>query len=281
MFLGSGSVIYGCHHEQNILKMGGLSKRMPITTLTFGIGVLAISGFPFLSGFFSKDAILIAANLGNLPIFITLMIAAFLTSFYMGRLYWITFFGKPGSDHADHAKETPIVMWLPLVVLAILSIAGGYEKAPFLGELFHAFNHSLDKLHHADGYDNAHKLLYILGTAAWIVGLGGSYIFYRNPNGEDRLKHRQPALFGLLRKALFFDPAYNFYVRKVQNRVADIIDVLDKLLVQGIMVRGSAGILYVAGLFTRMLHGGNLQHYAFWVGSGLLIFGAVALGWIG
>ncbi|MEK9983157.1 MAG: NADH-quinone oxidoreductase subunit L [Opitutae bacterium] len=281
MFLGSGSVIYGCHHEQNIFKMGGLSKRMPITTLTFGIGVLAISGFPFLSGFFSKDAILIAANLGNLPIFITLMIAAFLTSFYMGRLYWIAFFGKPGSDHADHAKETPIVMWLPLVVLAILSIAGGYEKAPFLGELFHAFNHSLDKLHHADGYENAHKLLYILGTAAWIVGLGGSYIFYRNPNGEDRLEHRQPALFGLLRKALFFDPAYNFYVKKVQNRVADIIDVLDKLLVQGIMVRGSAGILYVAGLFTRMLHGGNLQHYAFWVGSGLLIFGAVALGWIG
>ena len=281
MFLGSGSVIYGCHHEQNIFKMGGLSKRMPITTLTFGIGVLAISGFPFLSGFFSKDAILIAANLGNLPIFITLMIAAFLTSFYMGRLYWITFFGKPGSDHADHAKETPIVMWLPLVVLAILSIAGGYEKAPFLGELFHAFNHSLDKLHHVDGYDNAHKLLYILGTAAWIVGLGGSYIFYRNPNGEDRLEHRQPALFGLLRKALFFDPAYNFYVKKVQNRVADIIDVLDKLLVQGIMVRGSAGILYVAGLFTRMLHGGNLQHYAFWVGSGLLLFGAVALGWIG
>lgn len=281
MFLGSGSVIYGCHHEQNIFKMGGLSKRMPITTLTFGIGVLAISGFPFLSGFFSKDAILIAANLGNLPIFITLMIAAFLTSFYMGRLYWITFFGKPGSDHADHAKETPIVMWLPLVVLAILSIAGGYEKAPFLGELFHAFNHSLDKLHHADGYDNAHKLLYILGTAAWTVGLGGSYIFYRNPNGEDHLEHRQPALFGLLRKALFFDPAYNFYVEKVQNRVADIIDVLDKLLVQGIMVRGSAGILYVAGLFTRMLHGGNLQHYAFWVGSGLLIFGAVALGWIG
>ena len=124
MFLGSGSVIYGCHHEQNIFKMGGLSKRMPITTLTFGIGVLAISGFPFLSGFFSKDAILIAANLGNLPIFITLMIAAFLTSFYMGRLYWITFFGKPGSDHADR-PETPIVMWLPLVILAILSIAGG------------------------------------------------------------------------------------------------------------------------------------------------------------
>ena len=106
--------------------MGGLSKRMPITTLTFGIGVLAISGFPFLSGFFSKDAILIAANLGNLPMFITLMIAAFLTSFYMGRLYWITFFGKPGSDHAGPCQRDSychvVTTWL---YSAILSIAGG------------------------------------------------------------------------------------------------------------------------------------------------------------
>ena len=281
MFLGSGSVIYGCHHEQDIFKMGGLAKRMPITALTFGIGVLAISGFPFLSGFFSKDAILVAANLGNTPIFAILMLAALLTSFYMGRLYWVTFFGKPGSDHADHAKETPSTMWIPLVVLALLSIAGGYEKAPYLGELFHAFDHSLHELHHAEGHDAAHKLLLILGTAAWLIGLGGSYLFYKDAGGKDSLQHRQPALFALLRKALFFDPAYNFYVSKIQNRAAAVIDVLDKLLIQGLLVRGSAGILYVAGLFTRMLHGGNLQHYAFWVGIGLLLFGAVALGWIG
>ena len=281
MFLGSGSVIYGCHHEQDIFKMGGLYRRMPVTALTFGIGVLAISGFPFLSGFYSKDAILIAANLKSTPIFLVLMAAAFLTAFYMGRLYWITFLGKPNSEHADHAKETPVVMWLPLIVLATLSVIGGYQYAPFIKELFHAFDGNLKTLHHTDGHNAAHKLLLILGTAAWAVGLGGSYVFYKAGSSVDNLEKHQPKLFGILRKALFFDPLYNFYVAKIQNRVADIIDVFDKLIIQGVLVRGSAGILYVTGLFTRMLHGGNLQFYSFWVAVGVLVLGAFALGWIG
>ena len=281
MFLGSGSVIYGCHHEQDIFKMGGLYRRMPVTALTFGIGVLAISGFPFLSGFYSKDAILIAASLKSTPIFLVLMAAAFLTAFYMGRLYWTTFLGKPNSEHADHAKETPFVMWLPLIVLATLSVIGGHKSAPYIKELFNAFHHSLEMLHHAEGYDAAHKLLLILGTAAWAVGLGGSYVFYKAGSSVDNLEKHQPKLFGILRKALFFDPLYNFYVAKIQNRVADIIDVFDKLIIQGVLVRGSAGILYVTGLFTRMLHGGNLQFYSFWVAVGVLALGAFALGWIG
>ena len=143
MFLGSGSVIHACHHEQDIFRMGGLARRMPITTLTFGIGVLAISGFPFLSGFFSKDAILVAARLGDFPAFLILMVSACLTCFYMGRLYWIAFFGKANSDKASNARETSIVMWLPLVVLAALSIVGGYANAPYMGELFKAFGGSL------------------------------------------------------------------------------------------------------------------------------------------
>ena len=281
MFLGSASVIYGCHHEQDIFKMGGLSKKMPITTATFGIGVLAISGFPFLSGFFSKDAILIAAKLGNLPIFATLMVAAFLTSFYMGRLYWITFFGKSNSDHAEKAHETPGLMWGPLVVLAALSVVGGFENFPFLKELFHAFHGSLHDLHHEEGYKGAHNLLYVLGTAAWVVGLGGSWVFYKNSDGKDTLEQKQPVVFKVLRKALFFDPIYNFYVTKVQDRIALVIDIMDKLILQALIIRGSAGVIYILGLFTRTLHNGNLQMYGFWIVTGILIFGAVALGWIG
>ena len=281
MFLGSGSVIYGCHHEQDIFKMGGLAKKMPITAATFGIGVLAISGFPFLSGFFSKDAILIAANLGNTPIFAVLMVAAFLTSFYMGRLYWITFLGTPNSEDASHAKETPAVMWAPLVVLAILSVIGGLKSVPYIHELFHAFHHSLEVLHHVEGYKGAHNLLYILGTAAWVVGLGGSYVFYKAGSPEDNLEKNQPLVYKALKKALFFDPLYNFYVNKIQDRVALVIDVLDKLVVQALLVRGSAGIIYIGGLCTRMLHNGNLQLYSFWIALGILLFGAVALGWIG
>ena len=281
MFLGSGSVIYGCHHEQDIFKMGGLSKKMPITTATFGIGVLAISGFPFLSGFFSKDAILIAAKLGNLPIFAILMVAAFLTSFYMGRLYWVTFFGKANSHHAEEAKETPGLMWFPLVVLAALSVVGGFENLPLLKELFHAFHGSLHDLHHADGYKGAHNLLYVLGTAAWVVGLGGSWVFYKNGAGKDNLEQNQPVIFKVLKKALFFDPIYNFYVNKVQDRIALVIDIADKLILQALIIRGGAGVVYILGLFTRTLHNGNLQMYGFWIVTGILIFGAVALGWIG
>jgi len=254
---------------------------MPVTTLTFGVGVLAISGFPFLSGFFSKDAILVAASLGDSPAFLILMVSACLTCFYMGRLYWIAFFGNPNSDKASHARETSIVMWLPLVVLAALSIVGGYANAPFMSELFKAFEGSLHQLHHVEGYKGAHNLLYILGTAAWVIGLGGSLVFYRTGQDRDNLEKKAPALYGVMRRALFFDPLYNFYVQKIQNRVADVIDVLDKLIVQALLVRGIAGgSLYVIGLFTRMLHGGNIQFYAFWVAIGVLILGAVALGWI-
>jgi NADH-quinone oxidoreductase subunit L len=281
MFLGSGSVIYGCHHEQDIFKMGGLAKKMPITAGTFGIGVLAISGFPMLSGFFSKDAILVAAKLHNLPVFAILMVAAVLTSFYMGRLYWITFLGKPNSDHSSHAKETPVTMWLPLVVLAALSVVGGQEAVPYIKELFNAFHHSLHDLHHAQGHDDAHQLLLILGSAAWIIGLGGSFTIYKAGSAEDNLEKNQPLVFKALKKALFFDPLYNFYVTKVQDRIALVIDVLDKLIVQALLVRGSAGLVYIGGLCTRMLHNGNLQLYSFWIALGILVFGAVALGWIG
>ena len=124
MFLGSGSVIHSCHHEQNIFNYGGLRQRMPITALTFLIGVLAISGVNFLSGYFSKDAILLWAYNFNLPIFILLYAGAILTSVYMFRLYFITFEGNPRSENAKHAKENSIFMTGPLVVLSLLSIFG-------------------------------------------------------------------------------------------------------------------------------------------------------------
>jgi NADH-quinone oxidoreductase subunit L len=172
-------------------------------------------------------------------------------------------------------------MWLPLVVLAALSVVGGQEAVPYIKELFNAFHHSLHDLHHAQGHDDAHQLLLILGSAAWIIGLGGSFTIYKAGSAEDNLEKNQPLVFKALKKALFFDPLYNFYVTKVQDRIALVIDVLDKLIVQALLVRGSAGLVYIGGLCTRMLHNGNLQLYSFWIALGILVFGAVALGWIG
>ncbi|MEQ8764274.1 MAG: NADH-quinone oxidoreductase subunit L [Planctomycetota bacterium] len=137
LFLGSGSVIYGMHHHQDMREMGGLRKKMPITFWTMFIATLAISGVPLLSGFLSKDMILAGALyrwmipggggadwLYALP-FLFLLIAAGVTAFYMFRLICLTFFGETKSEHADHAHESPKVMTVPLIILAVLAIASG------------------------------------------------------------------------------------------------------------------------------------------------------------
>ena len=140
LFLGSGSVIHGCHHEQDMRKMGGLKSRMPITFYTMLIATLAIAGFPFLSGWVSKDGILVHAFATGLygdaghgggfrfwaivP-WILATIAAVLTAFYMMRMVFHTFWGEPKSHHAEEAHESPWVMWVPLAVLATLAIVAG------------------------------------------------------------------------------------------------------------------------------------------------------------
>jgi NADH-quinone oxidoreductase subunit L len=117
LFLGAGAVIYACHHEQDIWKMGGLRKHMPVTFWTFAIGTAALMGVPFLSGFWSKEAVLGAAyDSGcNVSVFGSGVLTAALTAFYMTRLLIVAFFGKARTESAHHAAEVPMVMLLPLV----------------------------------------------------------------------------------------------------------------------------------------------------------------------
>src|SRR5881396_3622400 len=126
LFLAAGSVIVMLHHEQNIWRMGGLRRRLPITFAAFGAGALALIGCPPFSGFFSKDAILAVAYEHNLPIFAVALFTAFLTAFYVIRMLVIVFFGNPRSDSAREGRESPPVMTMPLIVLAILATLGGF-----------------------------------------------------------------------------------------------------------------------------------------------------------
>jgi NADH-quinone oxidoreductase subunit L len=159
LFLGSGSVIHGMHEEQDIRKMGGLKKYMPITCWTMFFGWFAISGFPMLSGFFSKDEILwrtfstdaLPEGLGKFLWFVALITAG-ITAFYMTRMMWLTFFGEErfGKGHDEHhghqskPHESPAVMWIPLAILAVLSIVGGWVGIPAaLGGSNH-FEHFLE-----------------------------------------------------------------------------------------------------------------------------------------
>ncbi|MEI7485626.1 MAG: NADH-quinone oxidoreductase subunit L, partial [Ignavibacteriota bacterium] len=133
MFLGSGSVIHGMHEEQDIRKMGGLKDKMKITYITFLIGAIAISGIPPFAGFFSKDEILYKTfiNAGIIPYLLVLITAGF-TAFYMFRLIGLTFFGKPRYDAHIHPHESPGTMTIPLIILAVLSVTGGFIGLPHL-----------------------------------------------------------------------------------------------------------------------------------------------------
>jgi NADH-quinone oxidoreductase subunit L len=138
LFLCSGAVIYGCHHEQDMLKMGGLFKKMPVTAITMLIGVLAISGTPLFSGFYSKDAVLAAAygfswlHPEHVLLFLLPLVTAAITAFYMFRMWFLTFTGKPRVEHVyEHAHEPPRVMTVPLMALAICSVCVAWGWPPW------------------------------------------------------------------------------------------------------------------------------------------------------
>ena len=132
LFLGAGSVIYSLHHEQNIWQMGGLQNKMPVTFWTFLIGTLALIACPPFAGFWSKDAILASAG-HNIPAFLAIAAVTFLTAFYMSRLFVVAFLGESRSDHASHAHESPSVMTVPLMLLAIPACIAGF---PFIASIF-------------------------------------------------------------------------------------------------------------------------------------------------
>ena len=272
LFLGAGAMIHACHHQQDIFRMGGLWKRMPVTFATMTIAVLAIAGIPPLAGFWSKDAILYIASLHQPAVFGLLCLAALLTALYMGRLYFTAFFGEPKTPEADHASERGWVMVLPLLVLAAYSSAGGWMALypPALHFLLY------DSVLHPTGA--ASTIMLWVSIAAGAGGLALAFVIYGLGSSEDRVSRRAPGLFALLRSRLFFDEIYGFYVKGVQQRVAEILSFLDQLLIGGLLVRGSAGLAGLVGVITRSGLVGNLQGYTYWFLGGVVLFWAYAMG---
>ena len=271
MFLGSGSVIHGCHHEQDIFKMGGLSKRMPLTFITFTIGVLAIIGMPGLAGFFSKDAILYLAMEKNTAVFAILVFTAVLTSFYMIRMWKITFFGEARSDQAAHAHESGISMTIPLVVLAALSIAGGYSGV--FGKLAGSIAHLVPE---AEG--STHTTMLFISLGILLVGAGSAWFFYK-PATTDALEQKSPGLFrSLTWLKESFDRLYNYYVAKIQQRFAMLLNFLEQIFLAGLLVRGFAGFVGFVGYGARALYTGSLHVYVYWFLHGAVVLWAFAAG---
>ena len=251
LFLGAGSVIVALHHEQDIWKMGGLRERMPKTYWTFLIGTMALCGVPLFSGFFSKEAILAAALENSILLFLVAVFVALLTTFYMTRLFVVAFMGEPRSAQAEHAKESPAVMTVPLLVLAVPSVIAGYFNA-------HAVN----------------PLVLAASLVVLVFGMLVANTVYSGAKADPL-----PARFGRLAKALrnrfWFDGIYQWLIDNVQENLAKLADAIDRWVIAGLLVRGVHGTTELAGRVLRLAQTGNLQTYAFWFAAGmaaLLVF---------
>ena len=276
MFLGSGSVIHACHHEQDIFNYGGLRKKMPLTGLTFLVGVLAISGVTFLSGYFSKDAILLGAYNSNMIVFVLLYAGAILTSLYMFRLYFLTFEGDARSHSSKKATESSVLMTGPLLVLAFLSVVGGYH-ALFPDSIVGVLLEDITRVSEMPN----HMWMIVLGTLAWVIGGGTAKVLYGKEFSGEPLQARFPVFYDLCKSKLFFDEIYGFYVAKIQDPFARFIEVMELLFISGLLVRGSAGISALFALLAKACYVGKIHAYSFWFILGTLGFLAYAVGLLG
>ncbi len=259
LFLGSGAVIYACHHEQDIWKMGGLLKKMPITGITFAIGTAALMAVPYItSGFWSKEEILAAAWNGNKALFAVAVFVAFLTTFYMTRAYVVAFLGKPRDEHgAGHAHEVGPLMSLPLVLLAVMAIIAGF---PFASGFLNAFRPI-----HEGGHAEGHSIILGASIATLVLGLIAGFVLY---NGKDK----DPINVPLFRNRFYIDGFYdNFLVRFFQDAFAAIVHFLDELFINGILVGGLSRGAESLGNAFRRVQSGSLQGYAFAFGLGVIL----------
>lgn len=253
LFLTAGSVIIGMHHEQNIWQMGGLGKKMPVTFLTYLCGMLALSGCFFFSGHYSKDLIMACSYEHHRAVFWLLVAAAALTPFYMTRQAMVVFFGKPRSEHARHAHESPLVMLVPLILLAIPAVCAGY---PFVE---HYFFHGIGSLAEPE----VPHFVEIVFAAAFFLGLGAAALIYRNVE-------KDPIRIPFLEHRFYIDDLYFWIVRVIQGGIARIFSFVDRWFIDGILVRGSATVVWTVGFALRFLQVGNIQAYAFFFGAGVL-----------
>jgi NADH-quinone oxidoreductase subunit L len=254
LFMGAGSVIHGCHDEQNIRRMGGLRRFMPITFATYAIGMLALCGFPlFFSGFWSKDAILHAASLwsvSRVPFYLG-TIGVLLTAFYMTRQVYYVFFGKPrmaevsGTIHhaaeaavATTPHESPAVMTTPLVILAAFSILIGLVGTPAWPWFSSFLNGQQAKLDFGGFAENGVFLVMLSSTIILFLGLGIGWWFYgRKPiesaDAPDAVERLQPQIFNALRNGYFVDELYENTVVRFNTWCARACDWLDRWIWSG------------------------------------------------
>jgi NADH-quinone oxidoreductase subunit L len=274
LFLAAGSVIIGMHHEQDIWQMGNLRKKMPITFLTFTIGTLALCGVPPFSGFYSKDAILAQAlaQKSYLLFGVGVFVAA-LTTFYTFRLFFVVFMGKEKSKAGAHAHESPLVMTLPLIALAIFSFAGGFIGITNnYGSQFTADHETLSMVQQAiEPFKNVFPMLCGLGAVA--VGFLLALSLYKNST-TDPLPAKLGGLATAMKNKFYFDELYEATFIRAHDFLAAVADWIDRWILEGAIIGAIRGGTDLSGRALRLAQTGNLQTYAFLfvLGVALLLY---------
>ena len=265
LFLGAGAVIHGLHGEQDLRQMGGLFKHMRITALTLLCASVAISGFPFTSGFFSKDAILVAAYERAPWMYWIGVLTAGMTAFYVFRAWFLAFTGEY-RGHA-HPHESPLVMTGPLMLLALLSLGGGFINVP----------HWLEPMF-AEKAEN--QALAWLSAAVGVIGIVIAYIFYvAKPTLADSFAKSAGGLYRLVYNKYFVDEVYNAAVVQPVVKGSRLVlwKGVDAGLIDG-MVNGVGRRSRGIGGILRLLQSGNIRSYAAWIVLGsVLVLLAIGL----
>jgi len=292
LFLGAGSVIIAMHHEQDIRKMGGLWKYMPITWFTFLLGTLALIGTPGFAGFYSKDSILEAVHYSHIAgagfAYFAVMLGVFVTSFYSFRLYFLVFHGKERMDHhtQEHLHETPAVVTVPLILLAIPSVViGAMAIGPLLfGTVFdgpivvspehNVLEHLREHFHEVGGAFNF-ALHGVIGLPFILVliGLGSAfYLYMMRPDLPELIQRKFATLYDIMVRKYLFDEIYQAVFMRGSRGLGTVLwKYADAGLIDGLMVNGTARLVGWFGAITRHVQTGYLYTYAFAMIVGLLV----------
>jgi NADH-quinone oxidoreductase subunit L len=283
LFLGAGSVIHGMSDDQDIRHMGGLKSRMKTTGWTFLLATLAIAGIPGFAGFFSKDEILVGAWSANKPVWVLLAVGAGITAFYMFRLYYLVFRGefRGTKEQSDHVHESPKLMTVPLTVLAVLSVVGGFVGVPaFLafGKDIHVFHHWLEPAlslpgggghggeaaaaaaHHPSAAVEWALMLGVLGIVA--VGiLVARRLYSRGPEPAAEAARSTGPLYALVRNLYWVDELYEWAILRPFYRVCRIFAGFDRWVVDG-LVNAAGVVADVTGQVVKLFQTGYVRNYA-------------------
>jgi NADH-quinone oxidoreductase subunit L len=271
LFLAAGSVIHAVSGEQDMRRMGGLARRIPVTCTTFIAGALAIAGIPPLAGFFSKDLILLRAFERSPVLYVIGLVTAFLTAFYVFRAVFLTFFGAPRltPEAEHHLHESPPIMTVPLVLLAILSVVGGWIPVPrWLG-----IGPAVEVAHGTE------LTLMIVAVVAAAAGIALAYYLYlARPETSERLAASAGALYDLVRNKYYVDEIYGAAIVRPVLAISThfLWKVMDAGVIDGTVNMVGRRSIATGGVLRRM-QSGNLRSYAGWVTLGAAALIAIVL----